>query len=130
MARRHSPSLDEVVESAEALTPYEGDPVSLEDVHAEGRKRSVTLSARFNPMDIARIRAIAEREGMGATQLVRAWVLEALEVAEESTEGDEAAGELMAALEESVRAAKEAQRRARDAQSQLRRVVKGQRAAG
>ncbi len=129
MTRRPYPSLDELVESAEASTPEDGDPVSLEDVRAEGRKRSVTLSARFNPIDVARIRVIAEREGVGATQLVRAWVLEALEAAEEAREGDESAGKLMAALEESVSAAKEAQRRARDAQAQLRRMVKSQRAA-
>lgn len=126
MTRRPSPSIDELLESAEAMSPDDGDPVTLDEVRAKGRQRSMTLSARFNPVDVARIRAIAQREGVGATQLVRSWVLEALEVAEETGEGDESVARLMAALSQNVTAAKEAQR---TAQAELRRRSKSQRAA-
>ncbi|MBA2317882.1 MAG: hypothetical protein H0V93_08905 [Euzebyales bacterium] len=126
MTRRPFPSIDELLESAEAMSADEGDPVTVDEVRAEGRQRSMTLSARFNPVDVARIRAIAQREGVGATQLVRSWVLEALEVAEEAGEGDESVARLMTALNQSVTAAKEARR---TAQAELRRMVKSQRSA-
>lgn len=37
------------------------------------------LAVRFDPADLDRLRARAEADGVGVTQLVRAWVLERLD---------------------------------------------------
>ena len=126
MPRRPLPSMDELEAAAQALSPDDGEPVTLNEVQTEGRLRSVTLSARFNPLDVSRIRAVAERDGLGVTQLVRTWVLDALEAAE-AGEDEPSVDELMEALRESVAASKRAQK---VTQSEVRRLMRGQRAAG
>lgn len=105
-------------DAADDIDIDDGVPVTLEEVQAEGRRRSVTLSSRFNPMDVDRIRVVAQREGLGVTQLVRSWVLEALDAAEETADRDEPSADLMRALEANIAAAKAAQKAAR---SELRR---------
>ena len=123
MPQRSLPSMDELEAGAEALRPDDGEPVTLNEVQKEGRRRSVTVSARFSPVDVSRIRSVAERDGVGITQLVRRWVLDALEGAEEDAAGaPRSTDDLMAALRESVAASKRAQQ---VAQSELRRIMKG-----
>lgn len=53
------------------------------------------LAVRFDPADLDRLRARAEAEGVGVTQLVRAWVLERLS---QDDELPVAAAELLAEL--------------------------------
>lgn len=52
----------------------EGTPVDVQ----VGPRRMSSLAVRFGQADVDRLRARAEAEGVGVTQLVRAWVLERL----------------------------------------------------
>lgn len=67
-----------------------------------GREPKSALSVRFDAADIERLRERAAADGVGITQLVRAWVLERLDEPEPSA----AVGDLMQALERSMQAAR------------------------
>jgi hypothetical protein len=67
-----------------------------------GREPKSALSVRFDAADIERLRRRADAEGVGITQLVRAWVLERLDEPEPSA----AVGDLMDALERGLQAAR------------------------
>ncbi len=41
---------------------------------------SDTLNVRFEPQDVAKIRAVAQKKGVGPTTLIRMWVREHLQV--------------------------------------------------
>ena len=71
MAARYEADADE----ADALEFGSGTPV---DVKA-GPQRMSAFAVRFDPADVDRLRAKARAEGVGVTQLVRAWVLDRLE---------------------------------------------------
>jgi CopG antitoxin of type II toxin-antitoxin system len=55
-------------------------PDQLEEVQVERPRRrlSTTFAVRFDERTIAMLRAVAKARGLGATQLVRAWVMERL----------------------------------------------------
>jgi hypothetical protein len=73
---------------------------------ARVRRRKVepknALAVRFEVVDLDRLRARAEAEGVGVTQLVRNWVVERL--AEPSEAG--AADDLVESLQKSLQAAR------------------------
>jgi hypothetical protein len=46
-----------------------------------GHGLSTTVSLRLDPESAARLRELAERQGIGPTKLLRAWVLEHLQLA-------------------------------------------------
>ncbi len=71
MAARYEADADE----ADALEFGSGTPV---DVKA-GPQRMSAFAVRFDPADVDRLRAKARAEGVGVTQLVRAWVLDRLD---------------------------------------------------
>lgn len=60
---------------ADAMEFGAGVPIDLE----AGPQRMSAFAVRFDPADVNRLRARAQTEGVGVTQLVRAWVLERLE---------------------------------------------------
>ena len=61
--------------SLEQLAP---DQVEETDVSRDSRPRSVTFAVRLDPKTIELLRRIAKLRQVGATQLVRSWVLERL----------------------------------------------------
>jgi hypothetical protein len=75
-------------------------PADVKIVRDGGPKSA--LSVRLDATDIERLRLRAETEGVGITQLVRAWILERLDEPEPSA----AVVDLMRALEDSLRAAR------------------------
>lgn len=92
--------------------PYEKDAHKFEESeHDVAKMRRVqvnrhdpksSLAVRFDTLDLERLRARAEAEGVGVTQLVRRWVIERLDEPESSGSVED----LLAALEESMRAAR------------------------
>ena len=60
---------------ADAMEFGSGTPI---DVKA-GPQRMSAFAVRFDPADVNRLRARANAERVGVTQLVRAWVLDRLE---------------------------------------------------
>jgi hypothetical protein len=70
MAARYEADAD----AADGLEFGNGTPV---EVHT-GQRMSA-FAVRFDPADVDRLRARADAEGVGVTQLVRAWVLDRLE---------------------------------------------------
>ncbi|MHB8320301.1 MAG: hypothetical protein ACYDEP_13930 [Acidimicrobiales bacterium] len=71
MAERYEVDADE----ADALEFGSGTPVEVK----AGPQRMSAFAVRFDPADVDRLRAKARAEGVGVTQLVRAWVLDRLE---------------------------------------------------
>jgi hypothetical protein len=57
-------------------------PDELEDVQVErpDRSLSATFAVRFDPKTIELLRQVARTQNVGATQLVRAWVLDRLKI--------------------------------------------------
>jgi predicted HicB family RNase H-like nuclease len=62
-------------EEADELEFGRGRPVEVE----AGPRRMSAFALRFDPAVVERLRERAAAEGVGVTQLVRAWVLERLE---------------------------------------------------
>ncbi len=71
MAERYEADAD----VADALEFGSGTPVEVK----AGPQRMSAFAVRFDPADVDRLRARAHAEGIGVTQLVRAWVLDRLE---------------------------------------------------
>jgi hypothetical protein len=71
MAARYEADADE----ANALEFGNGTPIDVKT----GPQRMSAFAVRFDPADVARLRAKAAAEQVGVTQLVRAWVLDRLE---------------------------------------------------
>jgi hypothetical protein len=72
---------------------------------SRGRPKS-SLAVRFDTKDLDRLRARAESDGVGVTQLVRRWVLERLDQPEDEGEMDS----LLEALDQSLKVARALQR--------------------
>lgn len=81
-------------------------PADVKIIRDGGPKSA--LSVRLDGADIERLRARAETEGVGLTQLVRRWVLERLD----EPPAPNAIVELMESLEASLRAARAIKRTA------------------
>ncbi|MHB8294856.1 MAG: hypothetical protein ACYDH5_09595 [Acidimicrobiales bacterium] len=71
MAVQYEADADE----ADAMEFGKGTPIEVKT----GGQRMSAFAVRLDPADVARLRARAAVEGVGATQLVRAWVLDRLE---------------------------------------------------
>lgn len=61
----------------EQLAPDQYEEV---DVERPDQPLSATFAVRFDPKTVELVRRVARSQGLGATQLVRAWVLERLKI--------------------------------------------------
>jgi hypothetical protein len=81
----HIPKFDSKEEEARFWQKTGVDQLSpdqYEEVEVErpGRPLSATFAVRFDPRTVELIRHVARSQGLGATQLVRTWVLERLTI--------------------------------------------------
>lgn len=65
------------------LPSHDFEPVEFE-VGPRGKPLTTTLAIRFDQRTVQLLRALARSQGLGATQVVRAWVLERLRIEQEA----------------------------------------------
>jgi hypothetical protein len=64
------------------------DPSELEEVTIDvAAPLSVSFAVRLDAATVAALREVAERRGLGVTQLVRSWILERLAIERSGAEG-------------------------------------------
>lgn len=65
------------------LPSQDFEPADIE-VGPRGKPITTTLAIRFDQRTVQLLRALAKSQGLGATQVVRAWVLERLRIEQEA----------------------------------------------